>query len=92
MKKLCMLSLQVALVQLQVVTERAGEAAVAASLVFRESALVFLGVLASELAGKTKKQQCAHEAGSLASVSFVRGNRRRGRFVNKSSNISLPLL
>ena len=73
LKKLCMLSLEVALVQLQLVTERAGRAGVDAALVFSPSAQVFLGVLASELAGKTKKQQCTHEAGSLAWASWVIG-------------------
>lgn len=73
LKRLCMLSLQVALVQLQLVTERAGEAGVQASLVFSRSAVVFLGVLQSQLEGKTAKQQCHHLAGSLAWASWVIG-------------------
>ena len=73
LKKLCIMSLQVALVQLQLVTERAGSAAVEASLVFSGSAQVFLGVLQSQLEGKTKKQQCAHGVGSLAWASWVIG-------------------
>ena len=73
LKKLCIMSLHVALVQLQLVTGRAGSAAVEASLVFSGSALVFLGVLQSQLEGKTKKQQCAHGVGSLAWASWVIG-------------------
>ena len=73
MKKLCIMSLHVALVQLQLVTERSGSAAVAASLVFSESALIFLGVLESELEGKTKKQQCSDVEGTLAWASWVIG-------------------
>ncbi len=73
LKKLCILSLHVALVQLQLVTERSGEAGVEASLVFSESALLFLGVLQSELEGKTRKQQCSHAVGSLAWASWVIG-------------------
>ena len=73
LKKLSLMSLQVALVHLQLVTERAGGAGVAASLVFSPSALVFLGVLQSQLSGKTKKQQCGHVAGSLAWASWVIG-------------------
>ena len=73
LKRLCMMSLQVALVQLQLVTERAGRGAVDASLVFSPSALVFLGVLQAQVEGKTEKQQCSHEAGSLAWASWVIG-------------------
>ncbi len=73
LKKLCIMSLHVALVQLQLVTERSGSAAVAASLVFSESALIFLGVLQSQLEGKTKKQQCSHVEGTLAWASWVIG-------------------
>jgi hypothetical protein len=73
LKKLCIMSLHVALVQLQLVTERSGSASVAASLVFRDSALIFLGVLQSELEGKTKKQQCSHVEGTLAWGSWVIG-------------------
>ena len=73
LKKLCLMSLHVALVQLQLVTERAGGAAVEASLVFSGSAAVFLRVLQTQLEGKTKKQQCRHAVGSLAWASWVIG-------------------
>ena len=73
MKKLVVMSLQVALVQLQLVEERDGAAGAASSLVFSASAVVFLGILVRQLEGKTEKQQCPHAAGTLAWASWVIG-------------------
>jgi exonuclease VII small subunit len=71
LKKLCIMSLQVALVQLQLVTGRAS--AVDASLVWTSEAVVFLKVLQTQMEGKTKKQQCSYGAGTLAWTSWIIG-------------------
>ena len=73
LKKLVVLSLQVALVSSQLVTERDGSAGAPASLVFSRSAMAFLRVLQPQLGGKTQKQQCPHAEGTLAWSSWVIG-------------------
>lgn len=73
LKKLCLMSLQVALVQLQLVRAREGTHRHDASLVWRPAALAFLAVVVSELEGKTEKQQCPHQAGTLAWTSWIIG-------------------
>jgi len=73
LKKLCIMSLHVALVQLQLVTAREGNAPVKASLVWTPAAIAFLRVLQPELEGNTKKQQCSHQAGTLAWTSWIIG-------------------
>jgi len=73
LKKLCLLSLHVALVQLQLVTARDGDAPGKASLVWTPAAETFMRVLQVQLEGKTKKQQCEHEVGTLAWTSWIIG-------------------
>ena len=73
LKKLCILSLQVALVQLQLVMAREGHPRLEASLVWAPTAILFLGVLQKQLEGATKKQQCPHEGGTLAWTAWIIG-------------------
>ncbi len=73
LKKLCVLSLEVALALLQLVTERDGDYGAAASVVFTAEEAVFLSVLQGRLEGKTAKQQCQHAAGRLAWAAWVIG-------------------
>ncbi len=73
LKKLCVLSLDVALFLLQLVTERDGAYGAPASLVFTRSEAVFLRVLQCRYEGKTAKQRCGHAEGSLAWSAWVIG-------------------
>lgn len=73
LKKLSVLSLQVALVLMQLVSARGGEVDESATLIFTEESLPFLRALQRKLEGKTPKQQCAHESGTLAWASWVVG-------------------
>ena len=71
LKKLCVFGLHVALVQLQLVTEREGEAGASASLVWSAEAEAFMRMLQGKLEGKTQKQQCAHKKGTLAWSAWI---------------------
>jgi len=73
LKKLCVLSLEVALVLLQLVTERDGDYGAPASMVFTASEEEMLRVLQRRYEGKTAKQRCGHAAGSLAWAAWVLG-------------------
>lgn len=71
LKKMAVLSLHVALVLMQLVSAREGSFAESAEVVFTQQAMPFLRALQSELEGKTKKQQCPHEVGTLAWACWI---------------------
>ena len=71
LKRLCIFSLQVALVQLQLVSARDGTTPGNASLVWTPAAETFMGILQGQLEGRTKKQQCEHEVGTLAWTAWI---------------------
>lgn len=73
LKKLCVMSLHVALVQLQLVSARDGRPRMAASVVWTQEAMSFMEVLQGQLEGRTKKQQCPHEVGLLAWSAWIIG-------------------
>ncbi len=73
LKKLCVLSLEVALALLQLVTERDGDYGAPVSVVFTAKEAVFLSVLQRRYEGKTAKQRCRHGQGSLAWAAWVIG-------------------
>ena len=71
LKKLCMFSLQVALVQLQLVGARDGAGQEKASLTWSEQALGLMLLMQGQLEGNTKKLQCPHPVGTLAWTSWI---------------------
>lgn len=73
LKKLSVLSLQVALVLMQLLSARAGELEEPATVLFTEAALPFLRALQRQLEGATEKQQCPHAVGTLAWASWIVG-------------------
>ena len=73
LKKLCLMSLHVALVLLQLTTARDGKPPLKASLIWTPAAMLFLRVLQQPLEGATKKLQCPHEEGTLAWTSWIIG-------------------
>ena len=66
LKRLVVLSLHVALVVLQLVTERDGAFGLDAGWVFDADEQAFLRRLGPVVEGRTSKQQCGHAVGSLA--------------------------
>lgn len=73
LKKLCVLSLYVVLVLMQLVSARDGGVDEPATLVFEEKAVPFLEAQQQALAGKTEAQQCPHAVGTLAWASWIVG-------------------